>query len=236
MANPKLFRIIDRGVEDYRMIEEGDRILIGASGGKDSTALVEYFGARRLRRAGPRFEATALHVETEVGSPLADELAARFAEWGIPLVVVSISVQGRLKPGRTMNCWWCSTQRRTELNEYAMREGYNKIALGHHLDDILETLLMNALTKGELSTMPPRLAYEKYPITVIRPLCLADIPTIVRHATEYGYISSTCTCSFQDNSGRKEARGKLEALTGGRYDEKIKLFRALGNIKTDYLP
>lgn len=236
MANPKLFRIIDHGVSEYSMIEEGDRILIGASGGKDSTALVEYFGSRMKRTAGPRFHAAALHISTEIGSPLAPELTTLFDSWGVPLHVVTVSVLGRLKPGKSMNCWWCSTQRRTELNEFAIREGYNKIALGHHMDDILETLLMNALVKGELSTMPPRLSYEKYPITIIRPLCFADIPTIVRHASERGYISSTCTCTYQDNSGRKEARSRLEALTGGRYDEKRKLFEALRNVKPDYLP
>ncbi len=236
MANPKLFRIIDHGVAEYDMIEEGDRILIGASGGKDSTALVEYFGSRLRRRGGPRFEAAALHVATEIGSPLAPELVSRFEEWGIPLHTVTISVLGRLKSGRKMNCWWCSTQRRTELNEFAMREGFNKIALGHHMDDILETLLMNALAKGELSTMPPRLKYDKYPVTILRPLCFADIPTIVRHATERGYISATCTCTYQDNSGRKDARGKLEALTGGNYGEKRKLFEALRNVRADYLP
>jgi len=236
MANPALFRVIDHAVEKYAMIEEGDRILVGASGGKDSTALVEYFASRLIRRFGPRFSVTALHIASDIGSPLDPVLAARFAEWGVPLVTEHVDVTGRLKPGKKMNCWWCSTQRRTELNNYAMREGFNKIALGHHLDDILETLLMNALVKGELSTMPPRLTYEKYPVTIIRPLCLADIPMIVRHATAQGYISSTCTCSFQDNSGRKKARGKLEALTGGRYAEKRKLFDALSNIKSAYLP
>lgn len=236
MANPRLFRAIDHGVAEYNMIEEGDRILIGASGGKDSTALVEYFGSRLVRRGGPKFEVAALHVATEIGSPLDPALAARFKAWGVPLHTVTVSVLGRLKPGRTMNCWWCSTQRRTELNEFAIREGYNKIALGHHLDDILETLLMNALTKGELSTMPPRLKYEKYPVTVIRPLCFADIPMIVNHATAQGYIMSTCTCTYQDNSGRKDARRKLEALTDGKYVEKVRLFEALRNIKTEYLP
>lgn len=217
------------------MIEEGDRILIGASGGKDSTALVEYFGSRLIRK-GPKFEVAALHVSTEIGSPLDPALAARFASWGVPLIVVEVSVLGRLKSGRSMNCWWCSLQRRTELNEYAIREGYNKIALGHHLDDILETLLMNALTKGVLSTMVPRLKYEKYPVTVIRPLCFADIPMIVRHATDSGYINATCTCTYQNNSGRKDARQRLEALTGGNYTEKTRLFEALRNIKSDYLP
>jgi len=236
MSNPKLFRVIDHAVARYNMIEEGDRILIGASGGKDSTALVEYFASRMVRRAGSRFKATALHVGTEIGSGLDPALASRFADWGIPLVTIEIRVLERLKTGRSMNCWWCATQRRTELNEYAIEHGFNKIALGHHLDDILETLLMNALVKGELSTMTPRLKYDKYPVTVIRPLCLADIPMIVRHATEHGYISSTCTCDYQDNSGRKDARRKLEALTDGRYDEKRKFFEALCNVKTEYLP
>lgn len=236
MANPKLFRVIDHGISEYNMIEEGDRILIGASGGKDSTALVEYFGSRMKRPAGPKFEALALHVATEIGSPLSPELAARFEEWGIPLRTIEVSVLGRLKPGRKMNCWWCSLQRRTELNEFAIREGFNKIALGHHMDDILETLLMNALVKGTFSTMPPRLTYDKYPVTVIRPLCFADIPMIVHHATVQGYILATCTCSYQNNSGRKAARSKLEALTEGRYDEKRKLFESLRHINPQYLP
>lgn len=236
MANPRLFRAIDHGVAEFGLIEDGDRILVGASGGKDSTALVEYFGARMRRRSGARFEVAALHVATEIGSPLSPELAARFAEWGVPLSTVTVSVLGRLKPGRKMNCWWCSTQRRTELNEWAIREGFNKIALGHHLDDILETTLMNALAKGELSTMLPKLKYEKYPVTVIRPLCFADIPMIVAHATERGYIMSTCTCTYQDASTRKDAREKIAALTGGSYDAKVSLFEALRNRKDEYLP
>jgi tRNA 2-thiocytidine biosynthesis protein TtcA len=236
MANPKLFRVIDHGVAEYRMIEEGDRILIGASGGKDSTALVEYFGSRLLRKGDKKFSVTALHIATEIGSPLSPELAERVSEWGGSPQTLEISVLGRLKSGHSMNCWWCSTQRRTELNEFAIREGYNKIALGHHLDDILETALMNALGKGELSTMPPRLKYDKYPVTIIRPLCFADIPMIVNHATERGYIMSTCTCTYQDNSGRKDARRRLEALTDGRYGDKLRLFEALRNIRTDYLP
>lgn len=236
MANPKLFRVIDHAVERYSMIEEGDRILLGASGGKDSTALAEYLSFRMKRKGGPRFEAEALHVSSGIGSPLAPALATLFDEWRIPLHTVEIDVLGRLKEGRTMNCWWCSTQRRGELNDYAMANGFNKIALGHHMDDILETLLMNALTKGELSTMPPRLSYDKYPVTIIRPLALADLPMIIRHADERNYIRMTCTCDYQENSGRKDARRRLEALTLGRYDEKRKLFDSLSRVKTQYLP
>jgi len=235
MANPKLFRTIDKAVSDYAMIETGDRILIAASGGKDSTALAEYFAAR-LKRQTPVFEAEALHIATDIGSEFAPELEKRFAHWGIPLHIKTISVLERLKTGKKMNCWWCSSQRRLELSRYAQAHGFNKIALGHHLDDILETMLMNALTKGELAAMPPVLRFDKFPLTFIRPLCLADIPMIIRHAEMQNYISSVCTCNYQNNSGRKQARSRLDNLTDGKYELKRKLFDALRNINTQYLP
>lgn len=235
MPQPKLFRIIDKAVYDYRLIEEGDRILVGISGGKDSAALAHYFACRQ-KQGRERFSFAGLHVAADIGSPVSAELRRQFAQWGVPLAEMSVSVFGRLKPGHSMNCWWCSTQRRTELNSYAIAHGYNKIALGHHLDDMLETLLMNAFGKGELSTMPPRLTYQKYPVTIIRPLCYADIPAIVEHAEAYSYSTATCTCGYQENSGRKDARARLAALTGGSYAHKRRLFEALKNIRPEYLP
>jgi len=235
MGQPKLFSIIDKAVYDYKLIENGDRILVGFSGGKDSAALTEYF-AYRKRQGRENFDFCALHVESGIGSSVLPELRSLLRSWNTELVSLNADVLARLKPGRTMNCWWCSTQRRTELNNYAMEHGYNKIALGHHLDDILETLLMNALYKGELSTMPPRLKYDKYPVTIIRPLCFADEQTIIAHARRCGYKSITCTCDYQNNSARKEARKKLEALTGSDTAQKRKLFESLKNIKSEYLP
>ena len=134
-----------------------------------------------------------------------------------------------------MNCWWCSTQRHTELLRYAMANGYNKIALGHHMDDILETLLMNMMGRGELATMPPRLKYDKYPITIIRPLCFVTEARLIEHAVAGGYSGFTCSCNYQDNSGRKAARAKLEALTDGDEAKKKRLLVSLKNIKPLYL-
>ncbi len=235
MANPKLFRAVDKAVFDYNMIEEGDAILLAASGGKDSTALAEYFSMRQ-KRYRPHCMVHALHIATDVAPAFPETLADKFGEWNIPLTVKKISVLGRLKPNEKMNCWWCSAQRRAELNKFAMENGYNKIAFGHHLDDILETLLMNALQKGVLAAMPPVLKFKKYPVTIIRPLCFADLPMIIRHAEETGYMCSTCTCTFQENSARKTARLQLERLTGGSYKLKINLFNALKHILPEYLP
>lgn len=235
MANPKLFRTIDRAVFDYNMIEENDRVLLAASGGKDSTALAEYFSMRK-KRPHPKFSVHAMHIASDVAPAFSEELIRRFDEWNIPLTIKKVSILGRLKPTQKMNCWWCSTQRRTELNKFAIENEYNKIAFGHHLDDILETLLMNSLQKGILATMPPVLKFQKYPVTIIRPLCLADLAMIIRHAKEAGYICSTCTCSFQENSARKTARTRLEKLTGNSYNLKINLYNSLKNILREYLP
>ena len=149
MAQPKLFSIIDKAVFDYKLIEDGDNILIGASGGKDSTALIEYFAARKKQNR-ENFNFACLHVETEIGSPLSKGLLDLFHKWDVEPIIIKVDVLGRLKPGKKMNCWWCSTQRRTELNNYAIEKGFNKIALGHHLDDILETLLMNMINNTTL--------------------------------------------------------------------------------------
>lgn len=236
MSQPKLFSLIDKAVYDYKLIEKGDRILIGASGGKDSTALVEYF-ANRLKRKTDDFSFTAIHIETDFeGCTMSPRLREQFKTWNVDAVNYFVDVQNRIKEGHKMNCYWCSTQRRNELISYALKNGYNKIALGHHLDDILETLLMNMLFKAKLFTMPPRLDYKKYPLTIIRPLCYADVDTIKEHASDAGYISTTCTCMYQDNSGRKDARARLQALTNGDRRAKEKLFESLRNINTEYLP
>ena len=255
MPNPPLYRAIDRALSEYPMIERGDSVLLGASGGKDSTALAEFLASLKKRRCPLDFRLEALHVSTEFeeapppgnadfndgradGRKNAgfDSVRALFAEWEIPLHTVNVSVLGRLKPGKKMNCWWCSTQRRTELNNFAISHGFNKIALGHHLDDILETLLMNALDRGELSTMPPVLSYRNYPVTVIRPLCFADVAMIASHAKARGWYAATCTCAWQANSQRREAREKLKALTAGSREKKLMLFEALRHVKAEYLP
>ena len=236
MGQPNLFSLIDKAIFEYKMIEDGDKILIGASGGKDSTALIEYF-ANRAKRRNVNFTFTAIHIETDFEAcTMSPKLRNQLSSWGVELKNLFVDVQNRLKEGHKMSCYWCSQQRRNELLHYAVENGYTKLALGHHLDDILETLLMNMLTKAELSTMPPRLNYEKYPVSIIRPLCYADVALIKEHAKEAGYISTTCTCTYQDNSGRKEARSRLEALTKGDVKAKEKLFSSLKNINKEYLP
>lgn len=235
MKKNKLFSMIDKAVFDFNLIEKGDKILVGASGGKDSTALVEYF-SNRLKRPNPDFSFTALHIETEFSVELPENIEKLFTEWNVPLVNIKIDVQNRLKNGNKMNCYWCSTQRRTELNNYAIKNGFNKVALGHHADDVLETLVMNSLNQGEISTMIPSLKYEKFPVTVIRPLYYAFEDEIINHAKENGFYGWTCTCNYQANSTRKSARKKIAILTENNRRLKEHLFNSIFNVNQEYLP
>ena len=232
---PKLSSLIDKACFDYNLIEKGDRILIGASGGKDSTALIEYF-AERSRRPDCGFKYKALFIKSDFAPDFPEGIMAKFHEWNVPFEQINVNVLERVKPGQKMSCWWCSTQRRSELLSYALDNGYNKIALGHHMDDILETLLMNMLNKGELAAMPPRLKYDKFPVSVVRPLCYVSEERLIDHAKEEGYAGFTCTCNYQDNSDRKKARRKLEELTEGSQAKKERLFASLRNIQPLYLP
>jgi len=234
-AETTMAKLAEAAIRRYGMIAEGDRILVGTSGGKDSTALA-YDLALKRRWWPVRYELAALRIETDLGERHDfSRLDALLREWGVPLEVLRVPVVGRLKPGESMNCYWCSTQRRTELIRYAMANGFNKIALGHHLDDIVETLLMNMLHKGEISTMPPVVRYRKYPLAVIRPLALCEERQVVAFAEEKGFRGLTCTCGFDGASRRKEVRAKIAGLTGGSSELKRNLFASMSSVKPDYL-
>lgn len=230
----KLSSLIDKAIFDYDLIQKNDRILIGASGGKDSTALIQYF-ASRAKRPDCNFEYLALNIQSDFAPPFPAQIIELFNQWNVPFKTIKVDVLGRLKENHKMNCWWCSTQRRTELLNYAMVNGFNKIALGHHMDDILETFVMNMLNKGELSTMIPNLKYQNYPVSVIRPLCYCSEKRIIEHGQKEGFCGFTCTCNFQENSQRKAARLKIQQLTDSDEQIKERMFKALKNVQKDYL-
>ncbi len=235
MSQPLLYSIIDKAVFDYSLIEKGDRILVGASGGKDSTALIEYF-SERMKRKGAGFTFKALAIQSDFAPPFPEKIISLFKKWNVDFEIMDVDITGRLKENRKMNCYWCSTQRRKELLHYAMDHGFNKIALGHHLDDILETLIMNMTEKQKLTAMPPSLAFDNYPITVIRPLCYVPEKTIIEHGEKMNYLGYTCTCSYQENSARKTARKKLEILSDGDSKTKQRILESLRHIDPKYLP
>lgn len=235
MEKPILFRLIDKAIYDYKMILPDEKILIAASGGKDSTALVEYM-AQRSKRPHEKFSFSAVHIASDFGGRLPETILKLMQSWDVEPLEIEVNVASRLKEGRKMSCYWCSTQRRSELLRVAAEKGFTSIMLGHHMDDVLETLIMNALGKGEFSTMPAVLQYIKYPVKIIRPLYYVREKLIIEHAKRNGYLGFTCTCSLQLNSERKNARKILDKLCGEDEKKKEKLFWSLKNMKKEYLP
>lgn len=239
-ARSTLQKLTEIALRRYGMIAPGDRILLAVSGGKDSSCLAWDLAIKRQWWEVP-FELGACHIATDLesaglGAPYDDSwLAERMAAWNIPYSRLEVPVAGRLKPGERMNCYWCATQRRTELMKFAQAHGYNKLALGHHMDDILETLFMNMLRKGEFATMPPVMRYEKYPLTVIRPLALCEERQVLACAEELELVSHTCTCGFNTHGARKQTRRLIETLTGGSSHAKRNLFASMSRIRHDYL-
>jgi tRNA 2-thiocytidine biosynthesis protein TtcA len=228
-------KLTAKAILERNLIETGDRVLIAASGGKDSTVLAWVLSA--LRPALKRdYTLAALHISTDFCACCKKSaLSGRLSEWGIPFTDLFVPVIGRLGERGKMNCYWCSTQRRTELLKYAVDNGFNKLALGHHLDDIIETFFMNMCAKGELSAMPMFLAYRKYPVSLIRPLGYVEEQQIIACATEKDILKAACTCPYGINSARRDMRRRIAGLTDNSGAVKRRILRALSAGNRDLL-
>ena len=224
-----------KAVFERKLIQPKDRILLAVSGGKDSSVMAwALSGIRQALKFD--YELEALHISSDFCACCKKSvLAARLEEWGIPFTDLSVPIIGRLKKGRKMNCYWCSTQRRTELIRYALENGFNKIALGHHLDDILETFFMNMMNKGLLLAMPMYLSYRKYPLSLIRPLGYLEEQQIIKCAAEQGILAAACTCPYGVNSGRRSVRERIAAFTGNSGPVKRRILAAMSNDTNDLL-
>ena len=238
----KLTTRFHKACADYGLIADGDHILIGLSGGKDSLLLIELLG-QRAKIYKPRFTVTALHVRVKERDYHTDlsYLESFCAEAGVPLVVRDVAIEGvkeltneRVKDANP--CFLCSWYRRKTLFNVAQELGCNKIAFGHHRDDVAQTLLMNLIFQGAFATMPPILQLDKMPLQIIRPLCLIDEADILRYAELREYQKQTKLCPFEHVSSRKKVKDLLKQLKALNPEAIDSIYGAMTNIKTDYLP
>jgi tRNA 2-thiocytidine biosynthesis protein TtcA len=220
-------KLLAKAVLERNLINDGDRILIAVSGGKDSTVLAWALSAIRpaIKKA---YELAAIHISSDFCACCKKAvLSKHLDEWGIPFTDLFVPIISRLKEGQRMNCYWCSTQRRTELLKYAMNHRFNKIALGHHLDDIIETFFMNMTSKGQLSTMPILLHYRNYPVSLIRPLAYLEERELIACAAEKGILKAACTCPYGLKSARRDIRARIADFTGNSGAVKRRILTAI---------
>lgn len=226
----------NKGVVQYGLIEEGDKILVGLSGGKDSLALLELL-ARRSRIYKPRFSVVAVHVVmTNIAYESDMEYLRNYADsLGVPFVRYETSFDPSTDT-RKSPCFLCSWNRRKALFTVAKELGCNKIALGHHMDDILETLLMNMVFQGAFGTMPPRLVMRKFDMTIIRPMCMVHESDLMEMARIRGYRKQIKNCPYEKDSHRSEMKGVLHSLEKMNPEARYSLWGSMSNIQTDLLP
>ena len=213
----RLRRRFQKGLTDYGLIDEGDRILIALSGGKDSLALAELLAAR-ARVWHPRFEVEAAHVVmANIGYRTDTGFLHAFCDrLGVPLHVVEATFDAT-GDTRKSPCFLCSWNRRKALFTLAQERGCNKIALGHHMDDIIHTTMMNVFFQGSFSTMPVRLKMRKMPLTIIRPLCLEAESDLLEYSALKMYRKQVKLCPYETDSHRDDMKGlfaEIEEMNG----------------------
>lgn len=232
----KLRSAFTKALKEYALLEDGDKVLIGLSGGKDSLALVELFAERR-KIFKPRFTVEAAHVivrNVPYQSDL-EYLKDYCNNFNIPLHVVETEFDASTDK-RKSPCFLCSWNRRKKLFETASELGCNKIALGHHQDDIIETMLMNLTFQGAFSTMPPLLKMKKMDFSIIRPLCLIKESDLQQLAEIRGFKKQIKNCPYEEQSNRADMKRVLSELEALNPHARYSIWGAMQNVQEEYLP
>ena len=224
----------------YHLIEDDDRILVGLSGGKDSLLLLELL-AKRAKIEHPRFSVEALHVrmenihyetDTSYLQHFCDDLGVRLhvrttrfevEQTAVPQQPIDTARLRRQK----QPCFLCSWNRRKELFNLAQELSCNKIALGHHQDDILHTALMNLTFQGRFGSMPARLKMRKMPLTIIRPLCMIEEQDIKTYAEQQGYQKQQKLCPYETDSHRANIKRLYEEIERMNPEARYSIWNAL---------
>jgi len=234
----RLRRLTGQAIGDYRMIEEGDKVMVCLSGGKDSYALLDMLIS--LRKSAPvSFDLIAVNLDQkQPGFPehvLPDYMATK----DIPFYVIerdTYSTVKRVVPEGKTTCALCSRLRRGTLYGFAEANGVTKIALGHHRDDIVETLFLNLFFGSKMKTMPPKLVSDDGRYVVIRPLAYCKESDLAQFAEDQSYPIIPCNlCGSQPNLKRAEIKAMI-ADWEKRYPGRVEnLFRGLQNVVPSHL-
>lgn len=227
-----------KAIGDYNMIEDGDTVLVCMSGGKDSHAMLMILLALQ-ERAPIDFKLIAMNLDQKQPGFPADILPSYFAKLGIEYRIVEADtysiVKEKIPEGKT-TCSLCSRLRRGVIYRTAKELGATKIALGHHRDDIVETLFLNLFFGAKMKAMPPKLATNDRQNIVIRPLAYCAEKDIAAYARQMGFPIIPCDlCGSQENLQRQKVKEMLQAWELEQPGRVNNIFRAIGNVEPSHL-
>lgn len=234
----RLRRQVGQAIADFGMIEEGDKVMVCLSGGKDSYTMLDIL-LQLQKKAPVRFDLVAVNLDQKQPDFPEHVLPEYLARVGVPFHIIeqdTYSVVSRVIPeGKTM-CSLCSRLRRGALYSYAEENGFTKIALGHHRDDLVATFFLNMFFHAKLSGMPPKLLSDNRKHVVIRPLAYVREDDIAQYAEAKAFPIIPCNlCGSQENLQRKQVKKMMDAWereSPGRIET---IARALGDIRPSQL-
>lgn len=233
----RLNRKIGRAMHDHSMFAAGDRVLVAVSGGVDSLTLACVLGIWE-KKAPIRFTLAAHHIDHgfwqgaggDVWAP-GQAIGGQLAPYGLALEIEAERPLGEEK----RSCFCCARNRRGQLFQLARARGYNKIALGHHRDDLIETFMLNAVYSGNISTMRPRQDLFGGTLSIVRPLAYLEKYEVREIAADLGLRPAKNLCPLSDDTRREKVRAFLQRLYQEEPGAKHSLFAALANVRTEYL-
>lgn len=234
----KLLNYIGKAIADFNMIEQGDRVMVCMSGGKDSFTMLTML--RKLQqRAKIKFDLFAFTLDQAQPGWDDSKLRAYMDNLGVPYEILTRDtysiVKEKLPEGKTY-CSLCSRLRRGIIYSYAAEHGYNKIALGHHRDDLIQTLLMSILYNGQIKAMPPKLLSDDKKHIVIRPLAYCQESDIIKYAAQQNYPIIPCNlCGSQQNLTRVKIKRLIRELAAENPKVPSNILHAISDVQPSQL-
>ncbi len=235
MIPQKENRLIGQAMHTYGMLKANDRVMLAISGGIDSMVLARVMRLWQEKTPFP-YDLIAVHIDAGFANTDHCEIKEELSNLGLDLHIETTTIGPELQEAATKNiCFSCARKRRNILFDLARRYKCNKLAFGHHKDDIIETFFINLFYGGNLSTMVPCQPLFEGALKLIRPLAFLDKNQIHNLATTFTLKAITATCPMEEKSRRNHIRNMLTEIYRKEPDIRNNIFASLANVRTDYL-